>query len=128
MKDGSVEVFDVVAVLDCGGAEFVGFTDAQASFDAAAGHPHGEAVGVMIAPGAFGVFGSGLATEFAAPDDEGSIKQTSVFEVLKKAGNGFVGVAGVVVVIFFEIAVSVPVVVVVGAARVNLNEANSPLH
>ena len=123
-----MEVFDVVAVLDCGGAKFVGFTDAQAAFDTTASHPHGEAVGVMIAPSAFGVFGSRLASEFAAPDDEGFIEETSVFEVLKEASDGFVGVASVVVVVFFKVAVGVPVVVVVGAARVNLDKADASFH
>ena len=123
-----MEVFDVVAVLNCGGAEFVGFADAKAAFDAAAGHPHGESVGIMIAPGAFGVFGSGLASEFAAPDDEGFVKETSVFEVLKETCDGFVGVAGVVVVVFFEVAVGIPVVVVVSTARVNLDEADASFH
>src|SRR5690242_20091502 len=57
LQDGGVEVVDVEFVDDGGGAEFVGFADAGAALDAAAGHPHRKAVGVVIAAGALGVFG-----------------------------------------------------------------------
>ena len=69
-------------LFDGGGAEFVGRADADAALDAAAGHPHGEAVGVVVAAGAFGVFGRRLAAELAAPDDERLVEQAALLEVL----------------------------------------------
>src|SRR5207249_11931669 len=91
-------------------------------------HPHREAVGVVVAAGAGGVFGRGLAAKLAAPDYQCFIEQAAPLEVLEKGRDGLVGAAGVVGVVADQVAVSVPVVVVVGAARVKLNEANAALN
>src|SRR5256885_985126 len=61
LKHGSVQVLNVEAVADGRGAQLVRFTDAHASLDAAAGQPHGEAVGVVIAAGAHGVLSGRLS-------------------------------------------------------------------
>ena len=50
-------------------SEFVGFSNAYASLDPS-GHPHGESVGIVVSPGAFGIFGSRLAPEFSPPDHQ----------------------------------------------------------
>ena len=122
VEDGGVEVFDCEGIYDGGGAEFVGLSYANAAFDAASGHPHCEAGGVVVAAGSLGVFGGGLTAEFAAPDDEGFVEEAALFEVFEEAGDGFVGAAGVLVMIVFEVAVGVPVVVIMGAAGVELDE------
>ena len=90
-----MQVLDVEAVLDGGAAEFVGLADADAALDAAAGHPHREAVGVVVAAGALGVLGGRLPAELAAPDDERLVEQAAPLEVLEQAGDRLVGVAGV---------------------------------
>ena len=50
-------------------AEFVAFADGDAGLDAAAGQPHGEGVGVMVAAIAAALHHR-RAAEFAAPDDQ----------------------------------------------------------
>ena len=59
------------------------------AFDAAAGHPHGEAPWVVVAAVAF--FALGGAAEFAAPDDEGGVEETACFEVFEETCDGFIG-------------------------------------
>ena len=70
--------------VDGGAAEFVGLADADAALDAAAGHPHREAVGVVVAAGALGVFGGRLAAELAAPDDERLVEQPALLQILEQ--------------------------------------------
>ncbi len=125
VEDGGVEVFDFEGFFDGGGAEFVGLAEADSAFDSASGHPHGEAGRVVIAAGSFGVFGGGLSAEFSAPDDEGFVEEAALFEIFEKSGDGFVGVAGVFVVVVFEVAVGVPVVVVMCAAGIELDEGDA---
>ena len=82
MEYGSVKVFDLEWFFDGGGAEFVGLSEADATFDSSSGHPHREAGGVVIAAGALGVFGGGLTSELASPNDEGLVEETALLEVL----------------------------------------------
>ena len=131
VEDGGLEVADADGVLGGVVSDVVGFA-VDAGFDACAGHPHGEGVGVVVAAdeaffefGVFVVLHHGGASEFAAPDDEGFIEEAALFEVFEEAGDGEVGVAGVFVVVVFEVAVGVPVVVVVGAAGVDLDEGGA---
>src|SRR5208337_5192540 len=103
-----------------GAAQLVGLAHARAPLDAAAGQPHGEAVRVVVAAGALGKLGSWLAAELASPDDQRLVKQTALLQVLDQAGDRLVGVAGVLGMIGDDVVVSVPVVVIVRAARVDL--------
>ena len=82
----------------------------------------------MVAARASGVLGGGLASEFASPDDEGVFKETALLEVLDEAGDGLVGVAGMVGVVLDEVAVGVPVCVVVVTPGVHLYEAYAAFH
>src|SRR5438105_1947587 len=127
VQDRSMEALDVEPVRDGGAAELVGLADAGAARDAAAGQPHGEAVRVMIAAGPFLELGGGLAAELAAPDDQGLVEQAAALEVLDQAGDGLVGVAGVLGVVGDEVGVGVPVVVVVRAAGIDLDEPHAAL-
>ena len=128
LQHGGVQVLDVEAVVDGGrAAEFVGLADADAPLDAAAGHPHGEAVGVVVAARALGVFGGRLAAELAAPDHQRLVEQAAALQILEQAGDRLVGAAGVVGVVLVQVAVGVPVVVVVGAAGIELDEAHAAL-
>src|SRR5437764_11509438 len=95
VQECRMEPLDMEPVLDGGAAELVGLADAGAALDAAAGQPHGEAVRVMIAAGPFLELGGGLAAELAPPDDQGLVEQAAALEVLDQAGDGLVGVAGV---------------------------------
>lgn len=68
---------DFVAIgIDNLGPVFVGVADGEASFDAATGHPHGEAGLVVVAAVvrfAERALGVRRSSEFAPPDDEGVI-------------------------------------------------------
>src|SRR5579884_4364314 len=50
MQEGRVQVVDVDLVLDHVEAEVVGLAQRQARPEAAAGHPNGEGVGVVVPP------------------------------------------------------------------------------
>src|SRR6185437_16005904 len=88
VEDGGVDVVDVDLILDGVEAELVGRAEGEARLDAAAGHEHAEAVGVMVA--AVLPLGHGGAAEFAAPDDEGPFEQAAALEVLDERGDGAV--------------------------------------
>ena len=70
MQDGRVEIVERVDVMDGFAPEIVRDAVAYARFNACAGHPTGEPVGVVVAP-----FCASLehrhAPEFGAPHDEG---------------------------------------------------------
>ena len=91
LKIGNVDgIFcDVVADVVC--------SSVGSGFDAATCHPHGEGVGVVISPVmalfefiADIVLHHGSTSEFTAPDDEGAVKETALFEVGDEAGDGLV--------------------------------------
>ena len=118
VEDGGVEVVDVDTVFGDIEPEVVGFAVADAGFDAAAGHPHGEGVFVVVAADAdffaaavLALFDGGAA-EFGAPDDEGFIEEAAEFEVADEGGHALVDVFGFGGEAFVEAAVVVPVGVV----------------
>jgi hypothetical protein len=86
MQHRGVEVVDVHGVFGDGVAEFVGLAEGDAGFDAAAGEPDGEGLGVMVAAGELGaaaILVHGGAAELAAPDDEGLVEEAAGFQVLE---------------------------------------------
>ena len=66
-------------LFDGAQAELVGGTEGAAAFDAGAGHPHAEAVGVMVA--AIEPLGSGSASELRDESDDGVVEHAALFEV-----------------------------------------------
>ena len=80
VEDGGVEVADVVSVDDGLVAKFVGLTVVRSGVDAAASHPIGEALGVVVAATVAALI-DWLPPEFASPDDEGFLEQTALLEV-----------------------------------------------
>jgi hypothetical protein len=66
-----------------------------------------------------------LTSKLAPPDNEGFVEESPLFQVTEEASDGQVGVAGVEVVVFDEVAVGVPVVVGVIAAGVDLDESDA---
>ena len=97
-------------------AELVGLPNAHPSLDAATGHPHREAVGVVIAAGALGIFRRRLPAELPPPDHERAVEEPRTLQILQQRRDRLIGVAGVEVVVLLEIPVGIPVVVVVGPA------------
>lgn len=117
-EHSGVQVFHMEAVLHRGTSEFVGLPDADAPFDPASGHPHGESVGIVIPARSLGILGGRLTSEFSAPDDQCFVKQTPALEILEKPRNRLVGVPGVKFMVLLEVSMGIPVVVIVGTSRV----------
>ena len=86
-----MQVVDVDAVLDGVQAELVGRADDVAPLHAAAGQPHREAVGIVVAAVPF--LGHRRAAELAAPDDQRLVEQAALLEVREQAGDRPVGLA-----------------------------------
>ena len=89
VENGGVEIVDVDFIFDGVEAEFVGFAVLDTAFDAAAGHPHGEGIRVVVAAIA-ATLDHRSATEFSAPDDESFIEQPALLEVFQKRGASLV--------------------------------------
>ena len=73
VEDGGVDVVDVRFVDGGVVADFIGLAVADAALDASAGHPGGEAMGVVVTARFCGFLREGESSELAAPDDEGVI-------------------------------------------------------
>ena len=107
VQDGGVEVVNVDFVLDGIEAQFVGFSVVESSFDAAAGEPHGEGVGMVIAP-IVTALDHGGAAEFATEDDKGVFEHAALFEILDEGGAGLIDILAVLFQAIHEAAVLVP--------------------
>lgn len=85
MENGGLEVVNVNGVLDGVHAEFVALPVGDTGLHAAAGHPCGEGIRVVIAAPAHAVGDVPLdergPTELPAPDDQRVIEQSAPFEV-----------------------------------------------
>ena len=118
----------IVFWRNCRRAQFIGLAHAHASLDATASHPHREAVGVVIPARTLSIFGRGLPAKLAPPNHQRAVQQTRSLQVGEQGRHRLIGVARVEVMIFFQIAVRIPVVVVVGAARVELDKPYPSFH
>ena len=95
MENRSVEIVDVDRVFEDIVAVVVGFSDSDSFFDSSSGHPHAEALGMMIASVVFASQFSlavGRASKLAAPDQEGVLQHAALFEIGEEAGGGLIGV------------------------------------
>ena len=81
----------------------------------------------MVPPGPLGVFGRRLAAELAPPDDQRALQQAALLQVFDQSGNRLVRRARMIAVVLDQIAVGIPVGVVVVAAGVNLHEPHAAL-
>ena len=110
-------------ILDSSAAQFVGLAHADTTLDATAGHPHREAIRVVVPAGALGVFGCWLSSEFTAPDNQRLLEQSTLLQVVDQTGDRLVGFQGVHVMVAFQVAVSIPVGVVVIATGIDLDKS-----
>ena len=92
VQDRGVQVVDVDAVLGDVEAELVAFAERDARLDAAAGEPHGEGVGVMVAAVVAAALDHRRAAELAAPDHERVVQQAALLQIGDQGGAGLVGV------------------------------------
>ena len=97
VENGGIEVADADFVFDDVVGVFVGFAVGDAAFDAAAGHPGGEAFRMVVAAVLVALEGAltiGRAAEFSGEDDEGVVEHAALFEVVDEAGAGLVDIEG----------------------------------
>ena len=79
LQNGGVDVGDVVPVFDGVETDLVGGAVNDTPLDAAAGHPHGESIDVVVAPVAG--LRAGRATELGGKQHERRVEQPALFEV-----------------------------------------------
>ena len=94
LENGGMQMLDVEWFLDRGTAQLICLANTNPTLDAAASHPHGEAVTIMITPCALGILSGGLTPEFTSPNNQRFIEHTALFEILQQAGDGLVCVPG----------------------------------
>ena len=108
MEDGGGEVFGGDGVSGGVGGPAVGCAVDEAALDAAAGEGGGVAAGPVFAAGVGGG-DSGVAAEFADPDDQGFVEHAAAVEVVEECGEAEVGGGHEAVLELVEvIAVGVP--------------------
>src|SRR3954454_6411820 len=122
---------DADLVLDGLEAELVGGAVDVAALDAAAGHPDGETVVVVVAAvhlahvrAGGGELDGGGAAELAAPDDQGVLEHPALLQILEERADGLVALAAELAVAGLEVVVIVPRL---PGAVPELDEADSAL-
>ena len=88
VENGGLEVVDVYPLVNGGETELVGSPIAHAALYAAARHPDGISV-VVVVPALLSLR-SGSSSEFSTPDDEGLVQQSPGLEILDKGGDALV--------------------------------------
>ena len=112
-----VEIMNVDDVLLGVVTELVRSTVRETSPDAAARHPHGESLDVVVAAGALC---HRRAAELTAPDDESFVEHAALLEVLDQRGGSLIDVPGRLHDSVLDVAVVIP------AAVIEVNKAYAP--
>ena len=89
-------------------AMLIGFTENKAAFDAASGHPRGEAEVVVFTSFVIGFLVERGPAKLGSPYDEGAFEHAALFEVGEETGDGAVDVFCEALVIH-HVAVRIPV-------------------
>ena len=93
--------------------EFISRSVGKSRFQPTARHPHGEAMGVMIASIGFARYlGNRGASEFTPPDHEGVIQKSTLFQVLDQGRYGTVDSTALPDVLFLDVGVRIPTTIV----------------
>ncbi len=121
-QDGGMEIMHVQTVLHRVQSEVVGGTDGLSTLNAAAGHPHRKAGGIVVSSVA--LFAHGGATELAAPNHEGFFEQATGVKVFEQASDRQIGFSKELGVIAFDFGVCVPFAT---GAAVELDKADAAL-
>src|SRR5215510_4333156 len=89
MQDRRVDVVDVRPFFNRAQPDLIRGADDLSAFDTAAGHPHRETPGVVVAPVAFLV--EWRAAEFTAPYDQRRIEQSARLQIGQQSGDWLIG-------------------------------------
>ena len=95
--------------------KFVGRAINRAALDAAARHPHREAVMIVVAPVLLARIGSGRwqfddrrAAKFAAPDNQGFLQHSALLQILNQSRNRLIAFLRQIAMADFDVIVIVP--------------------
>ena len=88
-------------------AEFVSFTQGDSRLDAAARHPHGERIRMMVAP-VVPALHHRRAAEFPTPDNQRVLQHAALLQILHQSRARLVGVDAVLLDVLHQIAVLIP--------------------
>ena len=93
MQDGRVPVGDTDFVFHSLVSDFVGRTVDEPSFHPSTSHPETETLGIVIPTRELRAvkLSDGCTSKFTAPDDECTVEQAPLLEVLKQGADGLVG-------------------------------------
>ncbi len=110
MQDGGMEVVHMDFVFGDLKPDVIGGAVDMAAFDAAACHPDGEPVVVMIPADLWGEWhlGGGSASEFASPKYEGIVQHSPVLEILQQCGDWLVALGRQPAVGFLDVFMGIP--------------------
>src|SRR5262249_9347368 len=106
IQDGCVKIVDTGPVLDCLESKIVGCAIGDTAADSTAGHPHGEAVWIVIAARAG--FGHRSAAELSAPDYQCLIEQSAPLEIANQRRSGLVHIGAALAQLLVDIGMVVP--------------------
>src|SRR3954465_809048 len=92
-------------------SQLVGLADHLPAFDPATCQPHTETVGVMIAtsilPGVL-LFSHWGPSKFTSPNQQSTIKQTSLLEILYQCGHWLIGNLTILLELLVDLLMIVP--------------------
>src|SRR5262249_50307084 len=97
---------DAHAILGGLEAEIVSRAVGQAAAHAAAGHPHGVSVRIVIA--AVACFRDRGSAKFSAPDDQRLVEQPAPLQIANQSRRGAIHVRTAVAELFIDVLVIVP--------------------
>ncbi len=123
-ENGGMQIPELHGTIHGHEANLVRGAEMETGAHAAARHPDREAGAVVLAP-EIGLLHGGAA-KFAGPDDEGFIQHAGLLQVIQQGSDGLVHDCGVLVVIFLEMLMGVPAVLVIHV--VELDETDAALH
>src|SRR5262245_34418300 len=108
MEKGGVEVVDMNPILDDLESQLIGLAICDPGLDTAAGQPHREGIGMMIAAVRAAALHHGSPAEFASPDHQCVVEQPALLEVLDQGCTGLIRHLAVLSDVVDQVSVLVP--------------------
>src|SRR5438876_901325 len=124
MQNGRVQVPDMVAIDHRFMAEFIGFAVSRASLDPAAGQKISKAFRIVIAPILVSLHHC-LAPEFAAPNYESALQQSTLLQIREQRRNWFVDFRAMDFEVFLDTIVRIPILLLMATTMIDLHETHA---